>query len=201
MSEPKPKKMVSRNVAVALGIICVFLAAALVVLTNNYISTMRDQNNVISSLQIQYNQTQTALNEVSTMYQQERTWLQDNITYFTVQIVSLTNILNGGVGTYWVNNVLIYSSAGTYFSENFTAPYAGFIQVFFEPSPPLLSISNTTYIRVRYAAYPSLVNYDNQLYSITSAFPVLPSQNIEVTVGDSNPLNQVHGTLTVIYYY
>jgi hypothetical protein len=80
MDETEPRKMVSRNVVIAFGIVCIVLAAALVVLTNNYISTMRDKNNVISSLQIQDNQTQTALNKVSTMYQQERTWLQDNIT-------------------------------------------------------------------------------------------------------------------------
>jgi len=53
MSEPKPKKMVSRSVAIALGIICIILGVSLVGTFAYFVPVMNDQNNKINSLNSQ----------------------------------------------------------------------------------------------------------------------------------------------------
>ena len=80
MSETKPsqtitKKMVSRNVAIALGIICIILVVGLVGAFAYYILTMNDKNNTISSLNTQISQLTTN----NTNFQ---SWLDGNITAY-----------------------------------------------------------------------------------------------------------------------
>jgi hypothetical protein len=58
MSEVEPKKMVSRSVAIALGIICIILAVSLVGAFAYYMPTINDKDNTISSLKSQFTNLQ-----------------------------------------------------------------------------------------------------------------------------------------------
>ena len=53
MNETKPKKMVSRNVAIAVGIICIVLVASLAGAIAYYTSVVSGKDNKISSLESQ----------------------------------------------------------------------------------------------------------------------------------------------------
>jgi len=92
------KKVVSRKVAIALGIICVILAVGLVGAVTNYTSVINGKCSQIQTLTNQKNQLQTWLNGNKTLLNQIKTWLQGNITYYESQIASLnsqiTNLQN-----------------------------------------------------------------------------------------------------------
>jgi chaperonin cofactor prefoldin len=95
MSEKQEKKVVGRNVAIALGIICVILAVGLVGVIANYTSIISEKDNSIvtkdsqiQTLTSQKNQLQTWLDGNETLLSQTQTWLDGNITYYNSQINS-----------------------------------------------------------------------------------------------------------------
>ena len=71
------KKVVSRNVAIALGIIVIIVLVGLVGAIADYTSVINDKDSQIQTLTNQKNQLQT--------------WLKGNITYYDSQIASLQN--------------------------------------------------------------------------------------------------------------
>lgn len=71
------KKVVGRNLAIALGIICVVLAAGLVGAVANYTLIINNKDSAIQSKDSQIQQLQT--------------WLQENNTYYNFQINSLNS--------------------------------------------------------------------------------------------------------------
>jgi hypothetical protein len=83
------KKMVSRNVAIALGIICIVLVAVIAYFTVTGISAQNSYDN----LQNQNRQLQKSLAGNETLLGQTETWLDSNITYYNAQITNLTNQL------------------------------------------------------------------------------------------------------------
>jgi hypothetical protein len=73
--------------------------------------------------------------------------------------------------------------------------YAGYVSVAVESS------SNTTYVQVVYSSFG--VNYDHNVTvgtGGTAVFPVLPGE-IVVAVGNTEPVNNVTGTISAIYRY
>jgi cell division protein FtsB len=71
------KKVVSRNVAIALGIIVIIVLVGLVGAIADYTSVINNKDSQIQTLTNQKNQLQT--------------WLKGNITYYNSQIASLQN--------------------------------------------------------------------------------------------------------------
>jgi hypothetical protein len=134
MSEKKPKKMVSRNVAVAFGIICIILAVSLVGAFAYYTPMINDKNSIITNLQNQNEQLQTYLNGSNTLLSQTQTWLVDNVTHYTIQIANLqTQMAN-------LQNQL----------SHFTGPTLGFNDLTAEdnrttPETPYLHINGTVH--------------------------------------------------------
>jgi hypothetical protein len=89
--ETKPKKMVRRSVAIALGMICILLIAVIAYFSIAGISAQNSYNN----LQNQNNQLQT--------------WLNGNITYYNSQIANLTNQKNQ-LQTWLSENITSYET-------------------------------------------------------------------------------------------
>ena len=83
------KKIIGRNVAVALGIICVILLSGLAGAMSYYTSIINSKNSEIQTLTDQKNQLQTWLNGNATLLNQTQTWLQDNITYYNSVVWAL----------------------------------------------------------------------------------------------------------------
>lgn len=96
LNETKPKEMVRRRVAIALGIICILLITGLGGAMAYYVSmhhhTDSDYDSLTSqntNLQNQNNQLQAWLDGNETLLNQTETWLDGNITYYNSQISSL----------------------------------------------------------------------------------------------------------------
>jgi hypothetical protein len=171
-SEIQPKKMVRRNVAVALGIICIILVAGLVTVYASMVNALADKDTTISSLSIQK-------------------------IFLDNQIGDLNDTLHMRKSATWAYEENVSQPAGSYSVLNFAAPYAGRIDVFVD-----YSTANNTYIRVIWSSsamdYDKLV--DNVTHS-GQPFPVLPDSNVEVRIGNSNIMNEATETVTIFYHY
>jgi chaperonin cofactor prefoldin len=107
------KKVVGRNVAIALGIICIILAVGLVGAVANYTSIISGKDNTIVSKDSQIqtltsqknqlqtwlegnetllNETQTWLNGNRTLLSQTQTWLNANLTLIDTLNTQITNL-------------------------------------------------------------------------------------------------------------
>jgi hypothetical protein len=188
------KKVVSRNVAIALGIISIVFLVGLVGAILNYTSIISGKDNDISTrdsqiqtLTNQKNQLQTWLEGNKTLLNQTQTWLQGN-----------NSIANLAMSKIWVNskNVSIQAN-NAWNSTPFTANYAGYISVQVTGNP---STTGNFYVQVTYSSHG--VNYDNQIYvgvSGTAVFPVLPT-SIQIRVKNLGT-TVANATVTIMYYY
>jgi predicted PurR-regulated permease PerM len=186
------KKVVSRNVVIALGIIVIILLVGLVGAIAYYTSiisgkdsTIADKDNTISSLNSQ-------------------------ISSLNSEKSNLTDIVNLANSTVWVNHQTFSQPASSYSHWTFGATYAGYISISATDSPtgaPIIFIHFNVYVQVIYSAYG--VNYNNTI-SVgtggTAVFPILPCSNIEIGVGNNNTnlsgLNFTYAeTVTITYYY
>ena len=88
MNETKPKKTVSRNVAIALGIICILLIAIIAYFSITGISAQNSYN----TLQNQNKQLQTWLDRNETLLTQTQTWLSGNESLLSQMQANNTNL-------------------------------------------------------------------------------------------------------------
>jgi len=263
MSEKQEKKVVGRNVAIALGIICIIVAVGLVGAIANYTSIISGKDNTIATrdsqmqtLTNQKNQLQTWLSGNETLVNQTETWLDENktllswtqtwlnanmtlynnyvanhhysdsdynslitqitnlqnqvsslnstinslntqITNLQNQVADLTNIVNLVKNTTWVDDQTVSQPANSYTSWTFSASYAGYVSVWVQTSS-----ATDTRVRVIYSSHG--VDYDGEIgvgSSGTAVFPLLPSSNIEIRVGNHNLVSGATETVTITYYY
>ena len=89
MSEIKPKKMVGRSVAVALGIICIILAACLGGVVATYTLMINDKSNAISSLNHQISQLNSSVANLQSQVASDNS----TIDSLTSQVTNLQNQL------------------------------------------------------------------------------------------------------------
>lgn len=170
------KKVVNRNVAIGIGVLCIVLLVTMVGLVVDYASLLNNKDSQIADLQSQVK--------------------FDNST-----IDRLTAIVNLSNSTVWVNNESINQPAGnisnTYTSWSYSVSYAGYVVV------DVLSSSNSnTYVELEYSW--NGVDYDNTVNvgSGGSAwFPVLPANNICVRVINNNFFASASETVTITYWY
>jgi len=83
------KKVVGRNVAIALGIICILLAVSLVGMFANYTSIISVKDNTISSLNSQVSSKDSQIQTLTSQNNQLQTWLNGNVTSLNSQIADL----------------------------------------------------------------------------------------------------------------
>lgn len=200
------KKAFSKTVVIALGLVCIILAASLigalavyVPLTNSLETQMAEKDSTILSLNTQIlslNGQIASLNSQVSNLQEQLNQTNTSITALQSAIMSYRSIL-------YLNESQYLFSARTVTQEANTTTivyegdllYAGYISIGVE------SNSTTTYIRVVYSY--AEVNYD---YNVTvgtngaAAFPVLPGL-IQITVGNTESANIVTATLTARYRY
>jgi cell division protein FtsB len=189
MSEPKPKKMVSRNVAVALGIICIVLVAFIAYFTVTGISAQNSYNN----LKNQNNQLQTWLDGNETLLNQT----QANNTNLQNQMNNLTDILNLSESTTLYNGTV--STFPTVEPANLeeSAPYAGYVSVQVSST-----LNETVTITVVWDYYP-ILRYQNDFNlgnNGTAIFPVLPTGFVVYFFDPNAPLTET-ANVTITYYY
>jgi len=170
------KKVVSRNIAIGIGVLYIILLVGMVGVALDYASVLNDKDSQIADL-------------------------QNQVTFDSSTIDRLTAIGNLTNSTVWVNHESIDQPAGnssnTYTSWSYSVSYAGYVVV------DILSSSNSnTYVELKYSW--NGVNYDNTVNvgSGGSAwFPVLPSNNIDVRVINNSFFTGASETLTITYWY
>lgn len=96
-----------------------------------------------------------------------------------------------------VSSKTISQPASSYTYWTLYVNYPGYIMVYVETST-----SDNTYVEVVWNAYG--VHYDERITVGSSGaayFPVLPTDNLEVRVGNTNLFNGATETVTIVYYY
>lgn len=218
MNETKPKKMVSKNVAVALGIICVVLIGSLVyfVVANN--STQNSYNNIENQnkqLQTWLDGNETLLNQTQankTNLQNQVASLNTTISSLTSNLTTLQEIVNMQESTILYNESMTPTDFGrstdwSIFVNNFPnglleanpihTDYAGYVVV-----SVMNSTSNSTYLELSYSS--NGFSYDNTVSigsSGSTIFPILPttSLSIGIATGTFSYLNITNVTITYFY--
>ncbi|MEM3743852.1 MAG: hypothetical protein QXW43_04920 [Candidatus Methanomethyliaceae archaeon] len=166
------KKVVDRNVAIALGIICVLLAVGLVGAVMNYTSIISGKDSTIASLNSQ-------------------------ITNLKNQVNDLNSIINLEKSTVWVSDQTVSQPAGSYTQWKVSASYAGYVSVRVQTST-----TDKTYVRVIWSSYGVHYDQSITVgVSGTAVFPILPASNIEIRVGNSNLFSGATETVTITYHY
>jgi cell division protein FtsL len=203
MSEQKPeKKVVSRTVAIAIGIIAIVLAIGLIgamayytLVVSNRDGTIISRNNQIASLNFQIENQNSTISSLNT----ELSGFQDEVN--NIHILSTENATVGTENsTVWVDNKTEYVGEGN-FPEY--ASSSGYVLVL------VSSNNNSTYVRLINFPYPFSMEqvtiittgYNRTIqvsYHGTVVFPVL-SGSVFVEVGNSNEATII--TVTIIYCY
>ena len=117
MDETKPKKIVNRSIAIALGIICIILVACLVGVVVAYTFVINDKNDMVSSLDTQISE----LNSTVTNLQGQVVSENSTINSLNSQLTNLQKQLS--LNTTAVN----YTVVGTLSYANVSAVYPGII--------------------------------------------------------------------------
>lgn len=212
MSETKPKKMVRRSVAIALGIICIILVAALGVVT--YMGYSPTTTNSVTSLQNQLNQLQDTHNSyVANHHHTDSEYDSSQSTYNSYvsthghtdseynalqdQVSDLTSALNLSKSTVWVNDQTISQPASSYTVWTVSASYAGYVSVWVQSS----SVPGT-HVKAIYSSHGVSFNQEIVVSAgYTANFPILPSSSIQIEVGNGNLINGATETVTITYHY
>jgi cell division protein FtsB len=211
------KKKVNRNIALALGIICVILTALVAYFTVADFSTQNGYNDLLN----QNKQLQAWLEGNKTMLIQSQA---NNTDLFA--IVHLLEYSD------WVYNQTISEPANSYYEFNFSVDYAGYVSVYIQSST-----TNTTYVQaINGEEYG--IHYDNPMTLTvgtngTAIFPVLPPPytlpfqvnftttsnssknksstlpmdevqlyyNLHVLIGNTDSVGNATQTIIITYYY
>lgn len=166
------KKVVGRNVAIALGIIAITFLVGLVGAVVNYTSIINARGNTIASLNGQVSDLQNQVND-------------------------LTGVVNLAKLATWVSHQTVSQPASSYSSWTFNAQYAGYLVVTVESST-----TTKTYVEVIYQSHGiQYDSHKVPLNTVGSpTFPVLPS-SIEIRVGNTDWYNGATETVTIQYVY
>jgi len=194
------KKVVGRNVVIALGIICVILAVGLVGAVANYTSIISGKDNTVTAKDSQIadkDDTISSLNSQIASQDSQISSLNSQASSLQNQVNDLNAIANLAKSTVWVNDETVSQPAGSYSYWIRSASYAGYVVVVVHSST-----TSGTGVRVIYSSHG--VSYDNLLgvgSGGTAVFPILPSLNIEIRVGNSNWFDGATETVTITYHY
>jgi hypothetical protein len=217
---PKPKKTVSRSVALALGIICIVLIAGIGgvmayytvyntngnrhytdadynALQNLYNSEVQQYNTYIADHHNTDEEYNTAVSNYNNEVNTYNNYVSDH-SHTDEDYNSVNNIASLNDSAVWVNDQTISQPSSSFTVWTVSADYAGYVSVWVQSSTV-----PGTHVKVIYSAKG--VDFNQELvigYGQTANFPLLPSSNIQVEVG--NALfggNGATETVTITYYY
>jgi outer membrane murein-binding lipoprotein Lpp len=200
------RKIFSKAMVIALGLICIILAAGLVgaiavymPMVSNLESQIAEKNSTISSLNSQISSLNSQVSTLQADIEQINSTIED---YKAAQAAFNSEV------EYYLSIIYLNESGYLFASRSFTQTantsdaiytgnimYAGCISVSVESS------SNTTYLQVVYSSYG--VNYNQNVTVGTggsAVFPVLPG-DITVVIGNTELVDEVTGTASATYRY
>lgn len=173
-SETKPKKMVGRSLAIAIGIICIVLVVGLVLVFESYISGLNsqisDKDGTISLLNSQLGQANTQL---------------DNLN----AIVGMTK------STSWASELTLDSVSNGWGTIT-TLTYAGYVSVVVTSSSTFSTSVELSYSLSNGMTYDRTVTLNSNQNS--AWFPVLPA-TVHFSVNNLSPFAFVKVSATYFY--
>lgn len=207
------KKMVTRSVAIGLGIICIILVVGFVGAFAIYMPALARANSLTSSLQTQNSQLQIQLNgnvsqnaNLQSENSQLQTWLDGNKIDFQnyenshshsdSEYNSLQTIANLGEQQTILNQYTTNQGANTHsLVTGFKANYAGYLYI------SLTSTTSNAYVIIEYWFQGQLFSFTKTLGTSGGAFFILMPSDIAIYAGNTNLLNGATDTITATYYY
>lgn len=212
--ETNSKKVVSRTTAIALGVVCVLLAAGLATtlvlytpMVSKLQSQLADQDKTVDSLNLQVSMLTDQVSSLTAQVTSLQNSLSQSVSRSDVQnltaeynqaILDYEALLSLSKSGYLVQATLLTQQAGeTTLVWNEDLHYAGYVVVQVE------SNSTTTYGEVAYTlpASEELFEYNVTLgNSGMTVFPVLPGP-VQIGVGNNELVDSVNATVSAVYYY
>ena len=162
-------------------------------LTSQLIAT----NSSVKTIQDYYNSLIYVYSTDSHDFAVNLTTANSQIASLQDQISAFNAIGNLSVFSVWVNNQTVSQTAGNYTVWSESASYAGYVLIQVSSST-----ASVTYANVTYSSHG--VNYNTQTNvgtSGTAYFPILPSSNINVAVGNGLNSGSATENVTITYYY
>jgi cytoskeletal protein RodZ len=196
-------KVVSRTIAIALGLVCVVLAAGLIVSVAN--GSLNSDKQTISDLQDQVSSQSdqiSSLTSQNTVLTNQLSTAKSNSTTLAEKVANLTSTINDYESIIAMNNSDIALDNQTYTQDanatttlyDGTITYAGYAVIEVEAT------SNTTYIQAIYTCGD--LDYNQTIIvgtSGTAIFPILPG-DLTLVIGNVG-LESNNATVTFTYYY
>jgi len=200
MNETKPKKMVSRNVAIAVGIICIVLVASLAGAIAYYTSVISGKDNKISSLE---SQLSNAVN-IGQSYE----LLEDSKVLAINQTITPDNsgtLITSGLGIEY-DNFTDLSGYSANYEIGFSALYSGYLAVTVNGSTENPLTVALDYFNLGYTfVYPLQIGINGTYYFPVTGSPIggaVAGDTGEIVVLWKNPnFSSDQATLTIVYYY
>ncbi len=211
-AETTQKKVVSRNVVLVLGLICIILSAGLVAVFALYLpsansagrleSDIKAKDNLIASQNATISSQSATISSLSrqvlALQNSSQSSIKDEqIAQLNAYISDLLNVLYLNASTTLLQNQLVQLNASdsiSIWSDSLT--YAGFITV------EVQSGSNTTFAQVVYSSFG--VNYNETIVVGTNgaaSFPVLPATIVDLRLGNSETSGAFNSTVTATYHF
>jgi hypothetical protein len=208
MSQERPIQKRRNMKVLASAVICIILAAGLVGLAAVYLSTqsqLSEKDNTIASLNLQLSQMPN-----STTYLVQ-------IAYLNQQLADLNDSLTSAnadfatINSEYANLLQIAQmrSSGVMYDSSFTqdpntvtilyndaVDYGGFVVV------QAAANATSTYAQVKYTFGNFNFDYNQTLgVSGTAAFPILPTDTVQIVIGNLDQADSNTVTATATYYY
>jgi hypothetical protein len=187
------KKVVGRNVAIALGIVCIILGASVVGTTIYFTSTVNDRDSTI-------NQKDSVIADLNGTV---------NLRKYTVWVNNETVTQEAGNYTSWTFTANV-AVAGYIVVRTTSTTNNAYVRVIYNASIPVGFTVDNTY---RYLGAFHIYGSDNQItvssWTTQNIFPVLPWLSfglsgpsvVEIRVGNTNTVGNATETVLVTYYY
>jgi len=193
------EKVVSRNIAIALGIIIIILIVGLVGAIANYTSTISVKDSTIATDESQIASLNSQLSTANSTIASDTSTiasLNSQVSTLQSQVSDLTDIANLTKSTVWVDSQTISQPAFGYKDWTFPASYAGYVTFWVQSST-----TTNTNVRVIYSFLGVTFDQQKTVHAgVTAVFPVLPASSVIVEV--ANPTSSgATETVTITYHY
>lgn len=194
------KKLVGRNVAIALGIVCIILVAGTGGVMAYYTMQINDKDSTYNNYVATHSHIDSDYNSLSTQntnLQTQITNLQSQITTKDSQITDLQSIADLQkqevvVTQYSVNQGAGQSSAVA--ARSFS--YSGYLRI------SATTTTSNAYITLQYWFGGKLYSFSQTVGTSGDViFAILKTDSATVYVGNTNFLNGATETVTITYYY
>jgi len=162
-----------------------------------YSPIVNNQQNQINSLNNQGDARLNSLNSQITQLQSEISNLQSQLLDTQKQLSDANNINGLHMTEVWLKDKTVNQDRGAGMWYQYTADYAGYITVNIQSST-----TSNQYVQVTWTS--NGIDYSNKITVGnlgTAVFPVLPSNDVKVTIGNTNLLNGATATVTITYTY